>query len=224
MAQTLDPPFIPYSPLSFGESEMLQRAVAFRQLLEQRRSIRAFSDRPVDRKLIEEAILTAASGPTGANKQPYRFAVIENAELKAKIRAAAEAEEKENYERRFPQEWLADLQPFGTDWQKDFLTIAPYLIVVFSISYTIDAAGNQHKNYYVQESVGIAAGMLITALHNMGLCTLTHTPSPMGFLQKLLERPSNEKPILLLPVGYPAAGVEVPNIAKKPLGELALWY
>lgn len=224
MAALLDPPFIPYHPLQFDPAEQLARGQAFYELLLRRRSIRTFSDAPVDRRLIELAIRAASSGPTGANKQPYRFAVVSDPAVKQQIRAAAEAEEKENYGGRFPQEWLEDLQPFGTDWEKAFLTVAPYLIVVFAISYAVDAEGNQQKHYYVNESVGIAAGLLITALHTMGLCTLTHTPSPMNFLQEVLGRPKNEKPVLLLPVGYAAQPTEVPNIRKKTLDELVLWY
>lgn len=224
MAQVLDPPFVPYTPLSFSAEEQLARAEALYTHHLQRRSVREFADRPVDRQVIEYLIRIAASGPTGANKQPYTFAVVSDPALKAQIREAAEAEERENYSGRFPQSWRDDLVPFGTDWQKPFLTTAPYLIVVFSQSYGVHPDGTQEKHYYVHESVGIAAGFLIAAIHHVGLVTLTHTPSPMNFLQKLLGRPSHEKALLLLPVGYAAQDVQVPNLRKKPLEAVSVWY
>lgn len=187
--------------------------------------MRHFSPEPVPFDLIETAIRCAATAPSGANQQPWRFVVVRDPDLKRQIRQAAEAEERENYERRFPEEWLEALEPFGTDWRKDFLEIAPCLIVVFRIDYglQLDAAGERHiKHYYVSESVGIATGILLTALHLAGLATLTHTPSPMGFLSRLLERPKNERPFVLIPVGYPATGATVPRISKKNLSEVII--
>jgi iodotyrosine deiodinase len=185
----------------------------------ERRTVRAFSSEPVPLELIENAVRCASLAPSGANQQPWRFVVVSNPEIKRQIREAAEAEERENYERRFPDEWLEALHALGTDWHKEFLESAPYLIVVFRIDYGLED-GRKIKHYYVQESVGIAAGFLLAALHLSGLATLTHTPSPMGFLQKILERPANERPFVLIPVGYPAPGAEVPVLAKKPLAEV----
>ncbi|MBA3972994.1 MAG: nitroreductase family protein [Candidatus Solibacter sp.] len=184
-----------------------------------RRSVRDFSAEPVAVELIESAVRTAASAPSGANQQPWRFVVVSDPEIKRRIREAAEAEEKENYERRFPDEWLEALEPFGTDWRKPFLETAPYLIVVFRIDYGLDGE-RKIKHYYVQESVGIACGFLLAALHVAGLATLTHTPSPMGFLTEILDRPKNERPFLLIPVGYPAPEAEVPILAKKPIEDV----
>jgi iodotyrosine deiodinase len=201
------------------DEERLGRLRAFRERMGRRRTVRQFSSRPVDFALIENAVEVAAGAPSGANQQPWRFVVVSDGELKRQIRVAAEAEERENYERRFPPEWLEALAPFGTDWQKPFLEIAPYLIVVFRIDYGLD--GDQKiKHYYVQESVGIACGFLLSALHLAGLATLTHTPSPMGFLGAILGRPANERPFLLIPVGYPAEGAEVPRLTKKSLSEV----
>ena len=184
-----------------------------------RRTVRAFSAEPVPFELIENAVRCASLAPRGANQQPWRFVVVSDPEIKRKIREAAEAEERENYDRRFPDEWLEALQALGTDWHKEFLESAPYLIVVFRIDYGLEDC-RKIKHYYVQESVGIATGFLLAALHLAGLATLTHTPSPMGFLQKILARPANERPFVLIPVGYPAADAEVPVLAKKPLAEV----
>jgi nitroreductase len=184
-----------------------------------RRTVRQFSREPVPLGLIEQSIAIAASAPSGANQQPWRFAVVGEAALKREIRLAAEAEEKENYERRFPEEWLAALAQFETDWHKDFLETAPYLIVVFRLDYGMEESGKV-KHYYVAESVGIAVGFLLAALHLAGLATLTHTPSPMGFLGRILNRPRNERPYLLIPVGYPDEGAVVPELSKKGLDEV----
>ncbi|MBK7597655.1 MAG: nitroreductase family protein [Acidobacteria bacterium] len=193
--------------------------------MRRRRTVREFSPDPVPFELIELAIRTAGSAPSGANQQPWHFTIVSDREIKRRIRFAAEEEERENYSGRFPDEWLEVLAPLGTDWHKDFLEIAPYLIVVFKIDYGIekqpDGGERRIKHYYVNESVGIACGMLLAALHNAGLATLTHTPNPMGFLSEILERPKNEKPFLLIPVGYPAEGVKVPDITKKTFGEIA---
>ena len=208
----------------YSPAEMHQRAQSFRQQMLTRRTVRDFSDRPVPRELIEDCLTAAGSAPSGANLQPWHFVIVSNPELKTKIRIAAEKEEQEFYERRAPQEWLDALAPLGTNKDKPFLEIAPYLIVIFSQSYGVLPDGRKVKNYYVAESVGIATGILITAIHNAGLVSLTHTPSPMGFLNELLKRPANEKPYLLLVVGYPAADAKVPDIGKKPLLEIASFF
>ena len=191
--------------------------------MKRRRSIRHFSSRPVPRHLIELAIKTAASAPSGANRQPWKFVAVSESALKKRIRIAAEREEKLSYEERMPADWLDVLQPFGTDWQKPYLETVPWIVVVFALSYGLDDEGAKTKNYYVQESVGIACGMFISALHNMGLVTLTHTPSPMGFLAEILERPTNERPYLLFPIGYPNEEAEVPDVSRKVLDEIAIW-
>ena len=205
----------------FSPAEMQLRAQSFRQQMLTRRTVRDFSDRPVPRELIEDCLIAAGSAPSGANLQPWHFVIVSNPELKNKIRLAAEKEEQEFYERRAPQEWLDALAPLGTNKDKPFLEIAPYLIVIFSQSYGVLPDGRKVKNYYVAESVGIATGILITAIHNAGLVSLTHTPSPMGFLNEMLGRPTNEKPYLLLVVGYPANDAKVPDIGKKSLLEIA---
>jgi iodotyrosine deiodinase len=214
-------------PLRFQRlpaEEQLWRASSFFQTMSARRTVRSFSPEPVPFELIETAIKAAATAPSGANQQPWRFVVVSDQEVKRQIREAAEVEEREFYHRRAPREWLAALRPLGTDWHKPFLEIAPYLIVIFRLDYGLshDAEGRETKikHYYVMESVGIAAGFLLAALHMGGLATLTHTPSPMGFLSKILNRPKNEKPYLLIPVGYPAAEATVPQITKKPLPQV----
>lgn len=202
---------------------MHRRAEQFYQEMNQRRTVRFFSDEPVPRELIELAIHTAGTAPSGANKQPWKFVVVDDAALKKEIRDGAEVEEIEFYRQRATPEWLADLVPLGTDWQKPFLEIAPYLIVVFRESYRILPDGSHAKHYYTLESVGIATGLLLAALHHMGLATLTHTPSPMDFLNTILNRPDNERPFVLIPVGYPADDATVPNIQRKPLAEIVAW-
>lgn len=201
--------------------EMERRSEAFYELMKRRRSARDFSSRPVPRQIIETAIKTAGTAPNGANLQPWYFAVAEGADIKKKIREAAEEEERAFYSERAPEEWLDKLAPLGTDENKPFLEKAPYLIAVFAQSYGIDNRRNKQKHYYVKESVGIACGMLITALHNAGLATLTHTPSPMGFLNEIFKRPDNERPFLLLVTGYPDENAKVPDITKKKLDEIA---
>lgn len=188
--------------------------------MSERRTIRFFSDEPVEFELISNAVQAAALAPSGANQQPWHFVVVSDPEIKRQLRIAAEAEEKESYEHRMPGEWLDALAPLGTDWHKPFLETAPYLIVVFRVDYGLAAEDRKVKHYYVQESVGIACGFLLAALHHAGLATLTHTPSPMGFLAEILQRPKNERPFLLIPVGYPASDATVPDISKKPLGEV----
>ena len=205
----------------FTGEDMQSRSETFLNEMSKRRSIRTFSDRSVPIEIIYNCIQTAASAPSGANKQPWQFLVVKDPAVKAKIRQAAELEEKEFYRHRATKEWLEDLNQFGTDWHKPFLDIAPYLIVVFKQAYDIKDDGSQRKNYYVNESVGIASGFLLAALHHAGLATLTHTPSPMNFLGKILNRAPNEKAFLLIPVGYPAADTTVPELIKKPLEEVS---
>ena len=200
---------------------MQQQAREFYQLMSKRRSVRDFSDQAVPASVLEDAILAAGTAPSGANMQPWHFVVVQDPEVKQKIREAAEIEERELYENRASEEWLDALAPLGTDANKPFLETAPALIAIFLKKVTIDEQGEKHKNYYTSESVGIATGMLITGLHNAGLATLTHTPSPMKFLSQILERPSHERPFLLLVTGYPAAGTLVPDIKRLPLDKIA---
>ena len=202
------------------EKQMIQRSKHFLGMIKSRRTVRDFSEKNIPKGVIENAVKAAASAPSGANKQPWHFVTVKDPAVKKKIRIAAEKEEKEFYEHRAPDYWLEDLNQFDTDWHKPFLEIAPYLIVVFKQSYDLGKSGKR-KNYYVNESVGIASGFLLTALHNAGLATLTHTPSPMGFLEKILKRPENEKAVLLIPVGYPAENAKVPDLKKKPFKEVA---
>ena len=201
-----------------------EKSESFFQEMDWRRSVRDFSDKPVPKSVIENIIKTASTAPSGAHKQPWFFCVIESAELKSQIRKAAEEEERKSYEGRMSKEWLNDLKPLGTNHSKPFLEIAPYLIIVFKKPYDLSKEEEKPQNYYVNESVGIACGMLITAIHQAGLVTLTHTPSPMNFLTKLLERPSNERAFLLLPVGYPITEAYVPDIERKNLDEVSKFY
>ncbi len=201
----------------YPPEEMRRRARELRDDLRRRRTVRQFSDRPVPRSIIEDCLEVAVSAPSGANRQPWHFVVVTDPELKRRLRRAAEREEADFYQRRAPNEWLEALAPLGTDEHKPFLETAPYLIVIFAEQHGVGAGGETVKNYYVSESVGIATGMLISALHHAGLACLTHTPAPMRFLNELLARPRNEKPYLILVTGYPAADAEVPEIRKKPL-------
>ena len=215
---------IPFAINRLDASEMQERADAFYEMMDKRRSVRFFSDEPVPRSLIETAIRTASTAPSGAHMQPWRFVAVSTPVMKREIRIAAEAEEKESYENRMSEEWLQALEPIGTNWEKPFLETVPWIVVCFSIPFGLDDAGNRIKHYYVQESVGLACGMFISALHNMGLATLTHTPSPMKFLQELLGRPKNEKPYILFPIGYPADDATVPDLQRKTLDEIAIWH
>jgi iodotyrosine deiodinase len=212
---------VPLEFTPYPADEMLSRARSFLDLCSRRRTVRHFSDKAVPRELIELIIRTAGTAPSGANKQPWKFVVVEDRETKRRIRIAAEKEEKHSYEHRMPESWLADLAELGTDWHKDFLEIAPYLIVVFKERFRMEN-GVQKKNYYVEESVGIACGFLLAAIHNAGLASLTHTPSPMNFLRDTLRRPDNEVPYLLIPVGYPAQDAVVPDIQRKTLEEIMI--
>ena len=215
--------FIPFHQKELTKEERINKSESFFQQMDERRSIREFSSEPIDKEVIENIIKTASTAPSGAHKQPWNFCVIENPTLKKQIRDAAEKEEKENYATRMSDRWKEDLEIFDTNWEKPFIEDAPYIIVLFKKSYDL-IDGEKKNNYYVNESVGIAAGMLISAIHNAGLVTLTHTPSPMNFLAKLLNRPANEKAFLLLPVGAPKIGVQVPNITRKSLKEISVWY
>jgi len=215
-------------PLEFTRldaEEALHRSREFSELMSTRRSVRHFSSEPVPRELIENAIRTAGLAPSGANQQPWTFVVVSDQETKEKLREAAEREEKLLYEERASDEYLRALHPIGTDWIKTHITDAPYVIVVFEQAWGRNGDGSRRKHYYVRESVGIAVGFLLASLHAAGLATLTHSPSPMGFLKELLDRPENERPFVLIPVGYPAEGAEVPKVAvqKKPLDEIAVW-
>lgn len=214
-----------FSPLDFqrrSEAEMLARAREFRTDLARRRSVRHFSPEPVPAEVLDECILAAGSAPSGAHMEPWTFVVVTDPDVKRRIREAAEEEERENYGGRMNEEWLADLRRLGTDADKPFLEVAPALIVVLRQAWGEGEDGARRQHYYTQESVGIASGFLLAALHHAGLATLTHTPSPMGFLQRILGRPANEKPFLLVPVGYPAEGCRVPELARKPLEEIRL--
>lgn len=214
------PPSSPTRPLEFttrSGAEIVARSSAFLHELASRRSVREFSDRPVPREALEHCIATAASAPSGANKQPWTFVLVTDPALKARIREAAEREERAFYEGRAPERWLSDLAPLGTDWHKPFLEVAPALIVVFAQKHAAEADA---RHYYVNESVGIAVGFLLAALHHAGLVSLTHTPSPMGFLGELLDRPDHERAYLLIPVGYPAPDARVPDITRKSLDEV----
>jgi nitroreductase len=213
-------PTIPLRFERYPEPEMRERAAAYYELMDRRRSVRHFSDEPIPLEVVRRAIHTAGTAPSGAHKQPWRFVLVTGAEVKRKIREAAEAEERETYEHRMSDEWREALAPLGTDANKPYLEHVPAIVVMFRVDYDLDAEGERSKNYYVQESCGIALGMLIAALHNAGLATLTHTPSPMNFLARILERPKNERAFMLLPVGYPTADCEVPELARKPLAEI----
>lgn len=216
-----EPTFIPLANYNrLPEDVMMDRAHSFRKKVETRRTVRFFSSDPVPIEIIMECIQAAGTAPSGANMQPWHFVVVTNGVLKSKIRIAAEEEEKEFYEHRAPKEWLEALAPLGTNADKPFLETAPYLISIFAERYAVAPDGSQIKQYYTTESVGIATGILITAFHDCGLVTLTHTPSPMNFLNDILGRPSNEKPFLLLVVGYPSDDCVVPDIHRKPLTEI----
>lgn len=217
-------PFINYKPAILTEKEMLEKSHQLFMKANNRRSCRDFSSKSFPLEVIENIIKTASTAPSGANKQPWTFCIVQDPELKSKIRVAAEAEEKESYDHRMSDEWLKDLAPLGTDWNKPFLETAPYLIVVFKRAFEFEENGKKHQNYYVNESVGLACGFLLHAIQNAGLVALTHTPSPMNFLIELLNRPSNERPFLLIPVGLPADECMVPDIQRKSLEEIMVLY
>lgn len=216
-------PFIPFIAENVAPEVMQERSLRFFEWMDRRRTVRDFTADPIPEGVIENLIRTASTAPSGAHKQPWTFCIVRNPELKKKIREAAEKEEYESYTTRMPQDWLDDLAPIGTDWNKPFLETAPVLIVVFKRSYEF-VNGRKKNNYYVTESVGLACGFLLAAIHNAGLVALTHTPSPMNFLSDLLGRPENEKPFLLIPVGYAAPEAKVPELARKPLEAVAIHY
>ncbi|MCL1594744.1 MAG: nitroreductase family protein [Actinomycetia bacterium] len=218
-------PTVPYIPLQISETERTSVAESVFTEMDSRRSVRQFSSVPVPRSLVEIAIQCASTAPSGAHKQPWTFVLVGDPDTKRKIRVAAETEERENYEGgRLPPHWREDLEPLGTDWEKPFLEHAPWIVVVFEQRYGTRVDGTRQHHYYVKESVGIACGMFITSLHRMGLSTLTHTPSPMAFLRDLLERPATERPFILFPVGYAASDCEVPDLVRKPLGDVLVTY
>jgi len=217
-------PRIPYRPARVSQAEMLRRGRDVYERMNRRRSVRFFSPDPVPRECIEWAIRCAGTAPSGAHRQPWRFIAVADRDVKRKIREAAEAEEREGYEGgRFPPEWLEALAPLGTDWHKEFLETAPWIVVCFREVYGLKPDGGKRTNYYISESVGIACGFLIAALHEMGLATLTHTPNPMGFLSEILGAPENWRPFILFPVGYPAEDAMVPDLKRKPLDEISKW-
>lgn len=217
-------PFVAYNHKRFSNDKMVARSQQFFDWLDTRRTVRDFSDKKIPMTVLENCIRAASTAPSGAHKQPWLFCVVSDPAIKKQIREAAEKEEFESYNSRMPAEWLDDLRPLQTDWKKPFLEIAPYLIVVFKKAYEVDADGAKKNNYYVQESVGLACGLLLAALHHAGLVALTHTPSPMNFLTKILNRPDNERPFLLIPVGYPASEVYVPKLTRKALQEVMVKF
>jgi nitroreductase len=215
------PRFVSAPKIDTGtDKELIERSKEFYVMMQKRRTVRDFSDRPVPRELIEHCLSAAGTAPSGANLQPWHFVAISDADVKREIRIAAESEEKEFYEHRAPKAWLEALAPLGTDWHKPFLETAPWLVAVFAQPFRILPDGTRSPTYYAIESVGIATGILVTAVHSCGLASLTHTPSPMGFLNRILKRPSHEKPFLLLVVGHPAQDARVPDISRKPLAEI----
>ena len=221
MDEPVNIPLVQYR--EYPPAEMQQRAAAFYENMQRRRTVRAFSEKPVPQGVIKDCLKAAGSAPSGANQQPWHFGVVTDPNVKHQIREAAEIEERAFYEHRAPDAWLAALSPLGTRWQKPFLDQAPCLIAIFARKYGLDTQGNKIKHYYVKESVGIATGFLITALHHAGLVCLTYTPSPMDFLNRILQRPKNEKAFMILVAGYPEEGVMVPDISKKPLAEISTW-
>ena len=216
--------FIKYTPQERTAEEMLANAKAIFELMEQRRTVREFSDKPVAKEVVENLIKAASTAPSGAHKQPWTFCAVSNAEIKKQICEAAEKEEYESYNGRMTETWLKDLEPLGTDWNKPFLETAPWLIIVFKRIFEFGEDGEKQNNYYVSESVGLACGFLLHAIQKAGLMSLTHTPSPMNFLKDVLKRPDNERPFLLVPIGYPADEIWVPHIHRKPLEDVAVFY
>jgi nitroreductase len=217
-------PFVSYSKEKFETKEIYQRSKNFYEWMDTRRTVRDFSDKPVPREIIENIIMAASTAPSGAHKQPWVFCVVTDPKIKRKIREEAEKEEFESYNGRMPEECLRDLRPLQTDWRKEFLEKAPYLLIVFKKSYEQFEGGKKGNVYYANESCGIACGFLLAAIHHAGLAALTHTPSPMNFLSKVLNRPENEKPFLLIPVGYAAEECWVPELKRKKLNEISAWY
>lgn len=216
--------FIPYSNPSFTESEMIEKSKTFFEWCDTRRSVRDFSNKEVPLEVMNNILKSASTAPSGAHKQPWTFCLISNSRLKSHLRDLAEEEEKKSYGGRMSDEWIEDLKPLGTDWQKEFIDIAPWIVVVMKRAFEMDENGAKHNNYYVSESVGLASGFLLAAIHNAGLVALTHTPSPMNFISKALNRPQNERPFLLVPVGYPAENASVPDLTRKSIDEVVQYY
>lgn len=217
-------PFISYSPDTYPPEVMRQRSEDFYQFMNKRRSVREFSSRTFPREILDNLLRTASTAPSGAHKQPWTFCVVSDPAIKQEIRLAAEKEELESYHGRMSEEWLEDLKPLQTDWQKPFLEMAPYLVVVFKKVYDLLPDGKKRNNYYVNESVGLACGILLAAIHQAGLVALTHTPSPMNFLTSILKRPENERPFLLIPVGFPPEELWVPQLERKTIEDIASYY
>lgn len=217
-------PFLKHPSKIVDAATLAARSKNYFEKLETRRSVRDFSNKPVPITVIKNIIRTASTAPSGAHKQPWTFCVVKNKQLKKDIRIAAEKEERESYENRMTEEWLSAIKPLQTNWEKPFLETAPYLIIVFKKSYDLLADGSKRNNYYVSESVGLACGFLLTAIHQAGLVALTHTPSPMNFLTTLLKRPVNEKPFLLIPVGFAHSDAWIPKLKRKPLSEVMVEY
>jgi iodotyrosine deiodinase len=216
--------FIPFIREVFSDDEMLERSESFFRWADKRRSVRDFSDKPVPKEVMENLIMTASTAPSGAHKQPWTFCLISNRELKSKLRELAEEEEKKSYGGRMSEQWLKDLEPLGTDWVKEFIDVAPWIVIVMKRAYEVGEDGSKMNNYYVNESVGLASGFLLMAIHNAGLVALTHTPSPMNFIAKALDRPENERPFLLIPVGHPAEDAKVPSLERKSKNQVIDYY
>jgi len=216
--------FEPYTGQEYAEQEMFERSENFLQWADTRRSVRDFSSKPVPQQVMENIIMTASTAPSGAHKQPWTFCLISNRELKSELRKLAEEEEFKSYNGRMSEEWLKDLAPLGTNWEKEFIDVAPWIVVLMKRIYENDVNGEKQNNYYVAESVGIAAGFFLMAVHNAGLVALTHTPSPMNFITKALGRPENERPFLLIPVGFPAENAQVPSLKRKDSSEVIELY
>ena len=216
-------PFVQYQHETYPDNEMIAKSNQFYHWMNERRTVRDFSDKPIPQEVIENILLTSSTAPSGAHKQPWTFCVITDPQIKKEIRIAAEKEEQESYTSRMSEEWVADLRPLQTDWQKPFLEIAPVLILIFKKAYDLRDDGTKKTNYYVNESTGIACGFMLAAIHHAGLVALTHTPSPMNFLTKILKRPENERPYLLIPIGYPIEGTYVPDLRRKGLDEFCVF-
>jgi len=219
-----DYPYIPYSVEKSSNEEMKQKSESFHKWADKRRSVRDFSPKEVPLEVMENVLMTASTAPSGAHKQPWTFCLISNTSLKSKLRGLAEAEEKKSYDGRMSDSWIKDLEPLGTNWEKKFIDIAPWIIVVMKKAYDFDENGKKANNYYVSESVGIASGFLLMAIHNAGLVALTHTPSPMNFISKALNRPDNERPYLLIPVGFPDENAKVPDLNRKSKDDIIEYY
>jgi len=217
-------PFVPYTWDHYEAEEMLERSKSFYEWANTRRSVRDFSDKPVPKEVMEHLIMTGSTAPSGAHRQPWTFCLVSNTELKSKLRALAEVEERKSYGGRMSEEWLKDLEPLGTDAVKEFIDVAPWIVVVLKRAFDWEEHGKKHQNYYVNESVGLAVGFFLMAVHNAGLAALTHTPSPMNFIAKALDRPENERPFLLIPVGFPAEDVQVPDLERKSKEDVIEYY